>query len=261
MVSRNRLFHHFLILSFILLVWCAASAGQTAIKMKLTMYDDGRSCPAGCDAHVVLHPTNNGTPNVSLPTSEAGTYKKCVSNQACNICFDTDPQSCMVVTYRGNGPHKNTFDFTPAFYEQNCSKSDIPRALATQCASLRKQARKLEGLRNCFQEPEHPKCVNIMSQAKQRQAQDMPLYEACRQQGEVRFNRSRPIAEQRSLDCAYEQKGTGGPNNKGNRWKKLLPAACRANTFVGRDGLDCCSGSLFHDGPLDVECRNFYQQP
>jgi hypothetical protein len=166
----------------------------------------------------------------------------------------------MIAMYRGNGPHQNTFDFTPAFYEQNCSNPDIPRALTMQCASLRTQARKLEGRLNCFQAPEHPKCINIMAQGKQRQAQDMPLYEVCRQQGETRFNRSRPIAAQRSNDCAYEQKGTGGPNSAGKRWRKLLPAACRENTFVGQDGLDCCSGNLFHDGPLDVECRNFYPQ-
>jgi hypothetical protein len=156
MLPRNRFPRHFLLLSFILLVWCTASVAQTAVKMKLTMYDDGRSCPAGCDAHVVLHPTNNGTPNAYLPTSEAGTHKKCISNQTCKICFDADPQSCMIVRYRGNGPHQNTFDFTPAFYEQNCSQSDIPSALAAHCASLRTQARRLEGRINCFQEPKHP---------------------------------------------------------------------------------------------------------
>ena len=36
MFPRNRFPRHFLLLSFILLVWCTASAAQTAIKMKLT---------------------------------------------------------------------------------------------------------------------------------------------------------------------------------------------------------------------------------
>jgi hypothetical protein len=140
-------------------------------------------------------------------------------------------------------------------------KTDIPEPLADQCASLNKQAKKLEGRINCFQKPEHPACKNLVEQAKQQQAQELPLYEACRQQGEPRFNRKRPIAEQRSLDCAYEKQWTGGPNKKGKTWKKLLPAACRENTFVGRDGLDCCTGTVFHDGPLDIECNIFYQVP
>lgn len=250
--------------AFVILVWCAVwtvSAPQTAVRMRLTMYDDGRSCPAGCDAHVVLHPTNNGTPNAYLPASEAGTFKRCVPNQECKICFDASPQSCMLAMYRGGGPHRDTFDFTPAFYEQNCSKPGIPSALATQCASLHVQARRLEGRLNCFLTPEHAKCVNLVAQAKQRQAQDRPLYEACRTQGEAKFNSNRPVAQQRSNDCAYEQRGTGGPNSAGKRWRKLLPGACREGTYVGRDGLDCCSGSLFHDGPLGVECRNFYPLP
>ncbi|HEX8149851.1 MAG TPA: hypothetical protein VF591_21905 [Pyrinomonadaceae bacterium] len=229
--------------------------------MKLTMYDDGRSCPGGCDAHVVLHTTNNGTPNAYLPESGAGTHKRCVPNQECKICFDADPQSCMLAMYRGDGPHPNTFDFTPAFYEQNCPRPGIPRALATQCAALRGQARALEGRLNCFRTPEHRKCADLMAQAKRRQAQDRPVYETCVQQGEAKFNEGRPVAQQRSNDCAYEQRGTGGPNRAGKRWKKLLPGACREGTLVGRDGLDCCSGSLFHDGPLDVECRNFYPRP
>jgi len=249
---------HFLIVAVLLLGLSTTSAAQTVINMKLTMYDDGRSCPADCDAHVVFHPQNNGTPNAHLPASEDSAHKKCVPDQECEICFDADSQSCMTVMYRGAGPHRNTFDFTPAFYEQNCSKSDIPGALAAQCASLLVQARRLEGRINCFAEPDQARCRDIIEQAKQRRAQDIPFYEACRQQGEAQFNLSRPAADQRSLNCAYEMIGTGGPNSQGKRWRKLLPGACRDNTFVGRDGLDCCSGSLFHDGPLGVECRNFY---
>jgi hypothetical protein len=47
-------------------------------------------------------------------------------------------------------------------------------------------------------------------------------------------------------------------NNNGTVNASLLPAACRDGTFVGRDGLDCCSGSVLHDGPLGTECRDFY---
>lgn len=264
MLYRGKRYQHFLLPALLALGLCAAwtaSAPQRAVRMTLTIYDDGRSCPGGCDAHVVMDPANNGTPNAYLPTSPAGAFRRCVVGQECKICFDADPQSCMTVMYRGNGPHRDRFDFTPAFYEQNCSRPGIPRALAAQCASLRAQARRLEGRLNCFQTPEHPRCAGVMAQARQRQAQDKPIYEACLSQTEARFNRGRPVAERRSNDCAYEQRGTGGPNSRGRRWRRLLPGACREGTFVGRDGLDCCSGSLFHDGPLDVECRNFYPLP
>jgi hypothetical protein len=118
-------------------------------------------------------------------------------------------------------PYRKTFDFTPAFYEQQCPQSS-------------------------------------MSIAKERQAADRPLYEQCKNVGETQFNRGRPIAHQRSIGCAYEKRGTGGPNSKGKTWKRLLPGACRDNTFVGRDGLDCCNGNPISDGPLDIECRGFY---
>lgn len=261
MLPKSDFICHFLFVTVILVVLGTTSSAQTVVEMKLTMYDDGRSCPADCDAHVVFHPENNGTSNAYLPASEDGIFKKCVPNQECKICFDADPQSCMIVMYRGAGPHKDTFDFTPAFYEENCTKPDLPEALAAQCISLRKQAKRLEGRLNCFEDPDHAKCRDIMEQAKQNRAHDLPFYEACLQQGQELFNQSRPVSEQRSLNCAYEKKGTGGPNSKGLTWKKLLPAACRENTFVGRDGLDCCSGSLFHDGPLGLECKNYYPQP
>src|SRR5687767_14716582 len=41
-------------------------------------------------------------------------------------------------------------------------------------------------------------------------------------------------------------------------WKKLLPGVCRPGTFVGRNGLDCCSRNLSADGPLGAECIRFY---
>lgn len=161
--------------------------------------------------------------------------------------------------YRGNGPEKNTFGFTPAFYEQNCSKSDIPEALAAQCSLLRRQANKLEGRLNCFKDPGHQKCQTVMTEAKQLREKDAPLYKACVRQGYARFNRSRPPVKQRSSDCAHQRKLAKGPNGKGDKWRKLLPAGCRENTFVGRDGIDCCSGNIYHDGPLNAECISFYQ--
>jgi hypothetical protein len=260
MQTRSAVLQRFLLLTLLLLVYAEAGAAPSAITMRMTMYDDGRSCPAECDAHVVLPKTNNGTPNAYLPTSNPGTYAKCRKNEECRICFDENPQHCMTVMYRGTGPHKNTFDFTPAFYEQQCAKADIPKPLATQCSALHQQAKRLEGRLNCFQNPEHEKCQALVQQAQQQQSQDLPLYNACRKEGEDRFNRRQPAEKQRSEECAYEKQGTGGPNSQGKRWRKLLPGVCRDNTFVGRDGLDCCTGNLFHDGPLDVECRTFYPE-
>jgi hypothetical protein len=155
-------------------------------------------------------------------------------------------------------PYRKTFDFTPAFYEQQCPQSSIPAALATKCNALKTQARKSDGRVNCIRNPDHVKRVEVMSIAKERQAADRPLYEQCKNVGETQFNRGRPIAHQRSIGCAYEKRGTGGPNSKGKTWKRLLPGACRDNTFVGRDGLDCCNGNPISDGPLDIECRGFY---
>ena len=47
-----------------------SALARDAIAMRLTMYDDGRSCPANCDAHVVFHSDDNGTPNAHLPGSD-----------------------------------------------------------------------------------------------------------------------------------------------------------------------------------------------
>lgn len=82
----------------------------------------------------------------------------------------------------------------------------------------------------------------------------------CRRLRDDVFNRDRPPAQQRTHGCAYEMVGTGR-NSQGRTWKRLLPAACRDGTFVGRDGLDCCSGNPFADGALGVECRHFYLDP
>ena len=204
MWSRNGVPGQFLFLCEFILGCNSVMAAPAAITMKMTMYDDGRSCPSDCDAHVVLPKANNGTLNAYLPTSTPGTYAKCRKNEECRICFDENPQNCMSVMYRGTGPHQNTFDFSPAFYEQQCAKPDIPQPLATQCTALHLQAKRLEGRLNCVQNPGHEKCQALMQQAQQQQAQDLPLYQACRKEGEDRFNRRQSPEKQRSEECAYE---------------------------------------------------------
>ena len=244
-----------------LTIFLLLAASFLPADVKLTIYDDGFSCPANCDAHVVFHRSMNGTKNAHAPNSAPGTFQKCTLNTECRICFDDAGQQCMNVMYRGAGPPRNTFDFTPAFYLKHCGQPSTPPLLAAKCNALKAQARTLDGRVNCIQNPDHPKCVDIIRVARKRQADDRPLFEKCKQLGEAEFNSGRPIREQRSEGCAYEKRGTGGPNSQGTTWKRLLPGACRDNTFVGRDGLDCCNGITIFDGPLGVECKGFYPLP
>ncbi len=46
----------------------------------------------------------------------------------------------MLATYRGAGPPPGRFDFTPAFYEENCPKDGLPEAFTRQCLSARHPA-------------------------------------------------------------------------------------------------------------------------
>lgn len=50
----------------------AAVAGNTvippAVNMTPAVYDDGKSCPNDCDAHVVFHPRHNGTADAYDPS-------------------------------------------------------------------------------------------------------------------------------------------------------------------------------------------------
>lgn len=234
----------------------AAAAG-----IRATIYDDGLSCPAGCDAHVVFASALNGTAYAHSPDSPSGRYKKCPVDTECRICFDSSSSNCMTVIYRGDGPHARTFDFTPAFYEAHCSESNLPTAVADECKSLVLAAKALVARVNCLRNPDHGRCIQLIRSAKELQAQDRPVYEQCVQMGESAFNKDRPLVQQRANACAYEKKGTGGPNSRGKTWRRLLPGACRENTYVGRDGTDCCTGNPMADGGLGPECSAFYPKP
>lgn len=231
-----------------------------ANAVKLTMYDDGRSCPAECDAHVVFHPSLNGSQYAHLPDSEDSNYQKCTNGELCEICFKDARQECISVVYRGNGPGEDTFDLTPAFYMEWCGKSDIPETLRSKCADLESDSARLLDRINCIANPSHEQCVEMMTAAEQSKQEDTVLYEECVARGQSRFNEGKPKSEQRVYACSYEAESTGGPNSRGLKWKRLLPGACRENTFVGRDGLDCCSGNIFADGHLGRECRSFYPE-
>ncbi|HAW91822.1 MULTISPECIES: hypothetical protein [unclassified Arsukibacterium] len=225
---------------------------------KLTIYDDGRSCPANCDAHVVVHKSLNGTKFVHDPDSSVSNPVACKINSFCKICFDDNATECLVTQYRGSGPGKNTFDLTPAFYQQWCAKDDLPSALKSKCQALQKIERKLDGRVNCIKEPDNTLCIELIAKAEQAQARDNPKYEQCLQIGQTAYNSDKQDAEKRQHHCAYEYESNGGPNSRGLKWKKLLPGVCRKGTYVGRDGLDCCSGVAFADAAFGAECRDFY---
>jgi hypothetical protein len=125
----------------------------SAREMKPTIYGDGRSCPGNCDAHVVLHPSDNGTRYAFAPSSSRSAPAKCQAGQPCRICFGEPDNTCMTVLYRGAGPERGRFDFTSAFYDANCGRPGIPTALARQYSSMDGAAQSL-GYRgswiNCF---------------------------------------------------------------------------------------------------------------
>jgi hypothetical protein len=225
--------------------------------MKITVYSDGRSCPGGCDAHVVMNGSDNGTANARTPNSTDAAPEKCVAGNDCRVCFDAGLEQCMTVIYRGGGPPRGTFDFTPAFFEAACSGTDLPPRLKDDCDAKKAAARQLEGRLNCIKNPSGPKCLEMMTAAAAAQQADEGEYQKCKQVSETEYNKTQLPARQRALACLYENVPTGR-NGAGTTWRKLLPAACIDGKYVGRDGLDCCTGMPLTDGPLDVECRGFY---
>jgi hypothetical protein len=233
-----------------------------AREMQLTIYDDGRSSPGDCDAHVVFYPSDNGTRYAFQPSSSRLNPAACVEGNLCRICFGEADSSCMDALYRGGGPKAGRFDFTPAFYQANCSRTDIPAALRAQCDSLDSAAKKLKYSTaiNCFLTPNDAKCVKATEQASAAQAADMPKYNSCIALGQTKFNAAQSDPkERRSNECNYSALALGG--HPGNRWRLLLPAACRPGTYVDQFGLDCCSSDVRFAAANHPECRAFFPNP
>jgi hypothetical protein len=61
----------------ILVAACSAFFGARAQEMTLTIYDDGKAYPGGCDAHVVVNPSDNGTRFAFDPASSRPRPQKC----------------------------------------------------------------------------------------------------------------------------------------------------------------------------------------
>jgi hypothetical protein len=237
------------------------SGAAAARDMQLTIYDDGRSCPGNCDAHVVINDDDNGTRFAFSPASTRQNPRPCAVGQLCRICFGEPDATCMTARYRGAGPPLGKFDFTPAFYDEHCARSDIPAALRRQCTSLNNAIQRggYDRRINCFAEPAHSACRNLLASATAAQQADIPKRDRCLALGEARYNREQSNPrERRSNACNYSEQRLGGPNRNGVRWRLLLPAACRDGTFVGRDGLDCCSANLRFVASVDPECAAFF---
>lgn len=244
----------------VLLILFFAGTSQ-ARDMQLTIYDDGRSCPGGCDAHVVINRADNGSRYAFSPDSTRQAPRVCRNGEACTICFGESDSSCMTATYRGGGPPPGKFDFTPAFYDGHCARSDVPNALRTQCDALdRAVQRRGYGSRiNCFADTGHPACTELLRKAAEAQSADAVKRDECLQLGEANFNaRQSDGRQRRSNGCDYSQQRLGGPNSNGVRWRILLPGACRPNTGVGRDGLDCCSANMRFAASVHPECSAYF---
>lgn len=235
---------------------------EPAEIMRATMYDDGLACPGDCDAHVVFAPRHNGTRNAfRRPLAGRSAPKDCIVGEFCMICFDEPDGSCLSVLYRGSGPPEGTFDFTPAFFDEYCDRPVLPARLATTCRELEIAVIRLGYDRhtNCFDLPSDENCAAILTEADRLKALDVSERLACLAEGEAAYNaRQTDRAMQRALDCNYERFASGGPNSAGVTWRRLLPGACREGSFVGRDGLDCCSGNLLAAAALHPECRRYF---
>jgi hypothetical protein len=236
-----------------------AQAGSSV--MRITIYDDGKSCPGDCDAHFVANPADNGTRFVSDPASPRANPRRCVAGQACRVCFGNDDSTCMTALYRGGGPSPRTIDATPSFFAAHCNRPGNPSALVAYCRSLDRAvaANGYDRRVNCIAEPTDPRCTAIIARARAAQAEDEPRYAECRRLGEAAYNRRQSDPRRRrSLACAYSFQSLGGPNSRGTRWRLLMPGACRPGTYVGRDGLDCCSADIRFAASNHRECSIYF---
>jgi len=261
---------HSVLFAVFVLVAGPAQAEEAA-TLTMTTYDDGVSCPGGCDAHVVFNNRYNGSRNAFSP-AEAGdplanrasaSQFRCVNGKECVVCFAEASDSCIVTTYRGTGPPLGRVDATPAFMKHWCNKPALPEAVSTECKRLKANAASLAARINCFAEPAHDKCRDKMASAAAAKAADAPEFQKCVAMGVRSYNAQQPdsnLDRSLSADCPYyeNQRQT---NSSGDSWQKLSPGACREGFFVGPNGTDCCSGDTMQSAVDFLECRWFYPKP
>lgn len=243
----------------ILLMLLVISFSVSGKSMRATIYDDGEACPNRCDAHVVLNKADNGTAYAFAPDSPRKAPKRCEVNTPCTICFSDKDDSCMTVMYRGPGPDKGRFDFTPAFYRENCIRPGIPAVLKAECDALDADVKAFgyDKAVNCFDSPTDKACVSVLAKAERERDADLPKRTRCLAIGAKKFNKEqKDVNERRSGDCNYSEARLGGGGT--GRWYLLKPAACRAGTYVDKYGLDCCSADVRFAAHNHPECHAFF---
>ncbi|EPY6702279.1 hypothetical protein AAHU49_06900 [Klebsiella quasipneumoniae subsp. quasipneumoniae] len=242
---------------FLIILITSSGLGHTEVK-RITIYNDGNACPGNCDAHVVFPDVMNGTEYAHDPLrSSNGKYEKCINGHECTICLESGEKQCLGTIYRGTGPHANTFDFTPAFYQMACNTVPKQSILAKQCNVINKNQNYLKRKTNCITNPKDQKCILIMKEANAAKELDNIKYQKCLSEGEKKYNPTVSKDQRRDDNCNYELMSTGR-NSRGKTWQKLLPAACGNMAFMGKGATDCCTGNTFTDGGLFTECSPFY---
>lgn len=264
----------------------AAKVDPTASKpvlkvpdtMMPTLYDDGFACPGGCkESHVVFDPKHNGTSRAHIPGTKAPEFGKCVKGQQCKICFKEN-SDCMTLKYEGDGPPFGRFDFPVIFFQQNCkgpSFAKLPESVQKQCGQLEKQKPRYADRINCIAEPEHGQCRAIMNKARQAKENDSQAFNECKSKGESAFNAVQATIEtKRAHNCAYSLKKYAFKSSTKKdhschgescervdckkTWSLLMPAACPQGSYVGKYGLNCCSGDLFWQIALGNDCEKYF---
>jgi hypothetical protein len=261
---------HALVILTLSAAWAPLAFAESAKTMRPTTYDDGRSCPPDgqCDAHVVFKSTYNNTLNAFRPSSaeqplatrhNPSVRKPCVPGVDCVICFGAGDDTCMVALYRGSGPGANRFDFTPTFMQSRCGDEDLPKAFANYCKQYLVKVDDLNARTNCIANPSAPKCKSLMEIAMQLKAEDLPRYQKCKSLGgDAAYNQQQPNSKlHRRHGCAYF-KNVAACSQSSPCGIRLSPGACGDGYYVGKNGLDCCSGNPFQAAIDITECGGFY---
>lgn len=169
----------------------------------------------------------------------------------------------MTALYRGAGPARGRFDMTPALYDQRCGDAGLPAAFAAECRRLSAATASLgyDRRANCLARTSESRCVLLLGPKRAAQRKDAAERDKCIALGQNAYNAQQTDAQlKRTLGCNYflNQRGS---NSAGETWFRLAPGACRSDTYVGRDGLDCCSASLRAAAAFHPECRGFFLDP
>lgn len=227
--------------------------GPPAAPMQAAFYDDEAVCPEGCGAHVVFDPALNGTRNAFAPplvNRAIAEARACSPGRPCMVCFDDRDASCLTAEYRGPGGEPDRFDFSARFARERCMEARLPAALFTACRRFEAALNLLAPRVNCIADPMHRRCREVMLEARKSKEADMAEYLRCRKEGTAPYNASVPVERRRSEDCMAALAGSGA--------RRLLPAACGEDGYLGRDGRGCCSGD-FRQAALDLErCGLYY---